>query len=220
MSSAPSPSPSPPQYRRSKFLIGLVVIVVAILIGVIDWRSAESTPFDASQETENRTDSTDAGGSSPPSHSPLEPSVEPLPDLALKQILDDYMVPGRMVFFTVHMNNSGNIILEQAQGAAGRAKPSPLRNMPGWIRVDALDANDQLTYSETVEDPTRRFLEHPTNNDDGSMTRTIVEQASGSLFVRVPGESQATRLVLSRWNPDVATGTSPWQPFTSIEFPP
>ena len=218
MSSAPSPSPPPKQDRRPNYLIGLVAILAAFLIWVIDWRPEESTKSGPAQETPNRAESTETGGSPTPSQSP-QPSVEPLPALTLKQILNDYMVPGRMVFFTVYINDSGNIILEQAQGAIGRAKPSPLRHMPGWIRVDAFDANGQLTYSETVEDPTRRFLEHPTNSDDGSMTRTIVERASGSLFVRVPGESQATQLVLSRWSPAVANSTFPWQPFTSIEFP-
>lgn len=219
MSNRP-PQPQPESDRRRPFFIyGLGAILGLILIIAFVSRSDSSNTQDPSQETAltvERSQSNEPDTSPPTS---VESALESIPEPTLKQILDDYMVPGKMVFFQVHLTDTGTVTLEQAKGANGRAKPGALRNSPGWIRVDAFDASDQLTFSETVEDPTRRFLEHPTSNNDGSMTRTIIEAESGSLFVRVPGESLATRLVLSRWSPTTSDGSTPWQSFTTIEFP-
>lgn len=215
----PSSPESQPDRRRPALIYGLWAVLAAmVILGVIAWRDHSAPPPSDSELAQTHKISEPEPADPPPPTS-TEAPVEPIAESTLKQILDDYMVPGRMVFFQAHLSESGAITLKQATGAMGRAKPARLRNEPGWIRVDAYDANDQLTFSQTVEDPTRRFLEHPSSSDDGRMTRTIIENESGNLFIRVPGESLASRLVLSRWAPTSTAPSSPWQSFTTIEFP-
>jgi len=220
MSNRPSPAQPQSDRRRPIVVYGLAAILLVVILAIaFVSRSDPSTPEELERESARTVERSPSDEPASPPPTSFEAAVEPIPEPILRQILDDYMVPGRMVFFQIHMTDTGTITLEQAKGAIGRAKPSPVRNAPGWIRVDGFDATNHLTFSHTVEDPTRRFLEHPTSSDDGSMTRTIIENESGSLFVRIPGESLATRLVLSRWSPTTSDSSTPWQPFTTIEFP-
>ncbi len=53
------------------------------------------------------------------------------------------------------------------------------------MRIDAYNAENELTFSQTVEDPTRRIIEHPADSNDGRMARTLIEQESGGLFLRI-----------------------------------
>ena len=219
MSNPPSSPPERPTSRRPILIHGLAAILGLVSSIVFSSRSDQSLTEDSVPETVSTAEPTPSNTPDSSFTAPSDSQVAPIPVPDLAPILDDYMVPGRMVFFQIHLTDAGAITLSQAQSAVGRAKPAPIRNMLGWIRVDAFDANDQLTFSHTVEDPTRRFLEHPASSDDGRMTRTIIEQESGSLFVRVPGESLATRLVLSRWNPNTSNASAPWEAFNTIEFP-
>lgn len=156
--------------------------------------------------------------------SPLPPEEDPpatniIAEPALAELLDEYMTPGRMVFFEIQLSSDGAVVVQQARGAIGRAKLAPLRNSPGFVRIDSYDQDGELAFSQTVEDPTHRIIEHPANSDDGRIATTIARQDIGSLFVRIPGESLASRLVLSRWTRPESASSPFWHPFATINLP-
>lgn len=107
-------------------------------------------------------------------------------------------VPGRMLFLDFALDRSG-LRLVSAQGAAGRAKPAAgPRPGFGFIHFEVFAADGSLRLAGSVEDPTRRLLEHPAATDDGRITRTTQFADEGAFAIRLPGEIAPARLVLFR----------------------
>ena len=106
-------------------------------------------------------------------------------------------VPGRMVFLDFALDASG-LRLVGAAGAPGRAKPTLPRPGFGYIHYEVHDRAGRVTALGSVEDPTRRRVEHPAASDDGRIASTVVFSEAGLLSVRVPGESAPARIVLFR----------------------
>ncbi|GAB5560470.1 MAG: hypothetical protein SynsKO_21170 [Synoicihabitans sp.] len=192
-----------------------MLLLLLAIIGGVWWRFSahEETPYTPTEVAEELAPSGTVAASLDPPVSENETIPIPISAEELATVMNEYMVPGRMVFFRIVLDHSGQIELRRATGAIGRAKPGPLRAAPGYIRIDGYDTNDQLTFSQTAEDPTHRVLEHPASSDDGRLTRTVQRQESGILFLRIPGESRSTRLVLSRWS-----ASNTWQEFSAIDL--
>lgn len=106
-------------------------------------------------------------------------------------------VPGRMVFLDFALGRAG-LRLVSASGAAGRAKPGDVRPGFGFIHFEVHGADGNLRLAGSVEDPTRRRLEHPAATDDGRIASTVQFADAGTLSVRLPGEIAPARIVLFR----------------------
>ncbi|MEJ6731302.1 MAG: hypothetical protein ACKVI3_17710 [Verrucomicrobiia bacterium] len=200
--------------RRTGLILCLLGLVV---LGLFYFRS--STDLDP--PVTHKPVSDDSLTNSAPPETPSDPplSAESITEPALATLLDEYMVPGRMVFFQIQLSRDGTVLLQQAQGAVGRAKPAPIRNAPGFVRIDSFNQNGELTFSQTVEDPTHRIIEHPASSNDGRIATTIDRREVGNLFVRVAGESLASQLVLSRWTITGNDSAPTWNRFATITLP-
>lgn len=102
-----------------------------------------------------------------------------------------------MLFLDFAIGAAG-LRLVGADGAAGRAKPAPIREGVGFILYEAFDAAGRLALTGSVEDPTRRRVEFPASSDDGRIGSFIQSESGGTFAVRLPGEGSASRLVFYR----------------------
>lgn len=114
-------------------------------------------------------------------------------------------VPGRMVFLDFVLDRTG-MRLVAATGAAGRAKPGGSRSGFGFVHYEVFGPAGDLLLSGSLEDPTRRRIEHPAATDDGRITSTVQFGDEGSLAVRLPGEIGAARIVFFRDKNPLAPG--------------
>jgi hypothetical protein len=119
--------------------------------------------------------------------------------------------PGRILFLDFSLDSSG-LRLVGATGAAGRAKPLGLRPGPGFIHYEVFDAVGQLTAEGSVEDPTQRRVEFPASAGDGRIASTIITNPSGTLAVRLPGESSPYRIRFYRDRNPVAPSPAGREP--------
>lgn len=161
-----------------------------------------------------------ATGASAPSPAPLDSPDASTTTVDLATELTTNLQPGRIAFLTLSIDpTAGTAQLTAARGSAGRAKALPVRPRPGYLRVDAFDASGALTFSASVPDPTNRHLEHPSAEDPHQLTTTVIRDPDAPLHLRLPGESQATRLILYRLSPDAPSATAPWAPFATVTLP-
>lgn len=116
---------------------------------------------------------------------------------AIREIVAANSTPGRMLFLDFALDRAG-LRLVSASGAAGRAKPAGSRPGFGFIHFEAYGADGSLRLTGSVEDPTRRRLEHPAATGDGRIANTVQFADEGTLALRLPGEIAPTRLVLFR----------------------
>ena len=114
-------------------------------------------------------------------------------------------VPGRMVFLDFILARTG-MRLVAATGAAGRAKPGGSRSGFGFVHYEVFGPAGDLLLSGSVEDPTRRRIEHPAATDDGRITSTVQFSDEGPLAVRISGEIGAARIVFFRDKNPLAPG--------------
>lgn len=114
-------------------------------------------------------------------------------------------VPGRMVFLDFALDHTG-LRLVGATGAAGRAKPGGSRSGFGFVHYEVFGPAGDLLLRGSVEDPTRRRIEHPASTDDGRITSTVQFSDEGPLAIRLPGEIGAARIVFFRDKNPLAPG--------------
>ena len=134
-------------------------------------------------------------------------TMAPVPPAALLDTIRANAVPGRILFLDFILDATG-LRLTGAAGAAGRAKPALPRQGFGFIHYEVFDRAGRLTASGSVEDPTRRRLEHPAASNDGRIESTVVFSEEGALSVRLAGESVPARIVLYREKNPVAGGAA------------
>lgn len=102
-----------------------------------------------------------------------------------------------MLFFDFVLDRGG-LRLTAVHGAAGRAKPGGSRTGFGFVHYEAFGPGGDLLLAGSVEDPTRRRIEHPAASDDGRIENTVQFNDEGPLSVRLPGEIAAARIVFFR----------------------
>ncbi|WED67449.1 hypothetical protein PXH66_11370 [Synoicihabitans lomoniglobus] len=122
----------------------------------------------------------------------------PVPSTEIYATIAENTIPGRMVFLEIEFNRNGPVRLVGAVGAAGRAKTPPLRQTPGQLRYEILDATGQVTVTGSLADPVNQRLEHPSSDDPQRMTTTRVDHEQSRAILRVPGESRAHRIRFQR----------------------
>lgn len=139
---------------------------------------------------------------------------------AIATTLATNLQPGRIAFLTITFDpDHATARVTAARGTAGRAKAFPPVPRAGQLRVDAFDATGQLTFSTSVEDPTARHVEHPSDADPGLLTTTVFRDPDAPLHLRLPGESRAARLVFYRLSADAPSATTPWAPVATLSLP-
>lgn len=200
----------------------LLILVVLLGGGLWLWRGRETPPAAPSTTAPAPARPAVASGpgqaksaAAPTAIAPAAPGVpEPVPapanpvavppasaavlvPPAIREVVAANSVPGRMMFLDFALDRAG-LHLVSASGAAGRAKPADIRPGFGFIHFEAYGADGLLRLAGSVEDPTRRRLEHPAATDDGRITSTIQFADEGTLAVRLPGEIAPARLVLFR----------------------
>ena len=115
----------------------------------------------------------------------------------IQRTVTDNLVPGRMVFLDFVLTSDGLRVVG-ATGAAGRAKSLEPRAGFGFVHYEVFGAGGELLLRGSVEDPTRRRLEHPAASDDGRIASTVQWAEEGPLAVRLPGEIPAARISFFR----------------------
>ncbi len=139
---------------------------------------------------------------------------------AIATTLATNLQPGRIAFLTITFDpDHATARVTAARGTAGRAKAFPPVPRAGQLRVDAFDATGQLTFSTSVEDPTARHVEHPSDADPARFTTTVFRNPDAPLHLRLPGESRAARLVFYRLSADAPPATTPWAPVSTLSLP-
>jgi hypothetical protein len=202
---------------KSRLTPLLVTLMLAVFLALLAGRYFQRTPSRAVVPPAPPADA-------PPTPLPTresntaanQPSVPISPDLStehLQRTIAANLVPGRMLFLDFSLGPT-SLALTGAQGAAGRAKPTPARDDPGFIRYDVFDSTGRLVIEGTVEDPTRRRIEFPASSDDGRIASTAQSAAAGTFAVRLPGESDAARIVFSRLTR--GGGKSPREPLGEL----
>lgn len=131
------------------------------------------------------------------------PGAMPLDEI--HRVVAANSVPGRMVFLDFVLDRTG-MRLVAATGASGRAKPGGARPGFGFVQYEVFGPAGDLLLSGSVEDPTRRRIEHPAATDDGRITSTVQFSDEGPLAVRIPGEIGAARIVFFRDKNPLAPG--------------
>jgi hypothetical protein len=198
----------------------LILVLVLLLAGAL-WRvlrRAEPAASDASASAAapaRPAGSTTAGPApvppaaslvpvpvAPPFSAPASPAtvsraVPTRPSAEILRTIAENAVPGRMVFLDFMLERD-RLRLTGATGAAGRAKPSGPRPGFGFVHVEVFDAAGALILRESVEDPTRRRIEHPSATDERRIESTVQFSDEGPLAVRLPGELAAARIVFFR----------------------
>ncbi len=125
----------------------------------------------------------------------------------IQRVVVANQVPGRMIFVDFVLDRTG-LRPVAAVGAAGRAKPGASRSGFGFVHYEVFGAAGDLLLNGSVEDPTRRRVEHPANSDDGRITSTVQFSDEGMLAVRLPGEVPAVRIVFFRDKNPLAPGAA------------
>lgn len=144
-----------------------------------------------------------ASGASDGNRVGAPPGAMPLDEI--HRVVAANSVPGRMVFLDFVLDRTG-LRLVAATGAAGRAKPGGARPGFGFVHYAVFGPAGDLLLSGSVEDPTRRRIEHPAATDDGRITSTVQFSDEGPLAVRIPGEIGAARIVFFRDKNPLAPG--------------
>ena len=120
-----------------------------------------------------------------------------MPSAEIQRVVDANSVPGRILFLDFILDRAG-LRLVGATGAAGRAKPGGTRTGFGFVHYEVFDVAGGLLLAGSVEDPTRRRLEHPAASNDGRIESTVQFSDEGPLAVRLPGELAAARISFFR----------------------
>lgn len=123
----------------------------------------------------------------------------------IARIVEDNSQPGRMVFVEFKFARGG-IVATHALGAAGRAKPRPIQHGAGHLQFEIFSPSGERTLGGSVEDPLHRRLEYEDPQQPGAIRTTLVDQETGVLSLRIPGEANAARVIFFR---ETAAGREP-----------
>lgn len=211
---------SPTTRRASAWVVALALVLLGIFLA-----RETPPPRKTSAETSSKPSGTPANPTPPlperpPAHLPgaaaapaagaidgtrsgTPPGAMPLD--AIQRVVATNSVPGRMVFLDFVLDRTG-LRLVGAAGAAGRAKPGGARSGFGFVHYEVFGPAGDLLLSGSVEDPTRRRIEHPAATDDGRITSTVQFSEEGPLAIRLPGEIGAARIIFFRDKNPLAPG--------------
>jgi hypothetical protein len=206
------PERTEPHRLRSVAKLALWLVLVAVLVGLCWWqrpapRAVSATTTFEKQPTVAVSAPAERTRAVPADRKPTVLEIPGLPSPALIEIVAANSAPGRILFLDFTLDASG-LRLTGATGTAGRAKPTVPRSGFGFVQYEVLDRTDQLTAAGSVEDPTRRRVEHPAASNDGRIESTVLFSEAGPLSVRLPGESAPARIVLFRDKNPVAGGAA------------
>lgn len=115
----------------------------------------------------------------------------------MRQTVAENMVPGRMVFLDFALSAEG-LRWIGATGAAGRAKAEVPQTGLGFVRYEVFDRAGRIAAAGSVVDPMHRRIEHPAEGNEGKIAIAVFHAPAGVVAVRVPGESDAARIVFFR----------------------
>lgn len=115
----------------------------------------------------------------------------------ISQIVAENSQAGRILFLELEFSPKG-IVATRGVGATGRAKPGAMRSGAGYLQFEVFSPTGERTLTGSIEDPLHQRLEYEDETQPGRLRAKIVDRASGSISLRLPGEANAARVVFFR----------------------